>query len=105
MLDEIATDVELTEFADYLHSPQEPKAAPALQERLVAMTVALFPGPVRMETEIDPDFPEDRRFIVEVQAEGEFRDILNRELKWHDKLWELVGKSAGMQFSLCVFPK
>jgi len=105
MLDEIATELELTELARGLESPATPKPAPALHDRLVAMTTILFPCRVRIESEVDPEFPEDRRFVVEVEAEGEFRDIIERELQWHDRLWEIVGKSAGMQFSLCVFPK
>lgn len=74
-------------------------------ERIVAMTAQLFPGPVRIETDIDPDFPDARRLVVEVEAQGDFRDILERESRWHDNLWELIGKSAGMHFGLCVFPK
>jgi len=76
-----------------------------LRSKIVAMTYKLFPGPIRIETDIDPEFPEDKRFVVEVEARGEFREIIERELRWHDKLWELVGKPDGLRFGICIFPK
>ncbi len=89
-------------------SPQVPElseCSPELSARIIAMTHELFPGPIRVETDIDPEFPDDKRFVVEVEARGEFREIIERELRWHDKLWALVGKSVGMRFGICIFPK
>jgi uncharacterized protein YfiM (DUF2279 family) len=76
-----------------------------LRSKIVAMTNELFPGPVRFEIEYDPEFPDEKWHVVEVEAHGEFRDILGRELRWHDKVWDLLGKSMGMQFRLGVIPK
>jgi hypothetical protein len=74
-------------------------------QQIEAMTRSLFPGPVRIESVVDPEFPDDRRTVVEVHAHGEFREIIERELLWHDKLWEIVGKDVGLNFGLCVFPQ
>ena len=78
---------------------------PENRARIEAMTVQLFPGPIRIESECDPDFPDDKWFVVEVQASGDFQSILDDELAWHDKLWELIGRPSGMTFRLCVVPK
>ena len=78
---------------------------PELQSKIIALSQELFPGPVSIQTEFDPEFPDDQWHAVEVEAYGEFREILDRELLWHDKVWELLGKDIGLQFRLSVVPK
>jgi hypothetical protein len=78
---------------------------PELRKKIISLSQELFPGPVTIETEFDPEFPDDGWHAVEVEAHGEFREILDRELSWHDRIWELLGKDKGMQFRLSVIPK
>jgi hypothetical protein len=76
-----------------------------LRSRLVSMTAELFPGPIRIESDVDPEFPEVKRLVVEVEGRGELRELVQRELQWHDRMWELVGKEAGMRIGICVYPQ
>jgi hypothetical protein len=54
-----------------------------------AITQELFPGPCEFTHEFDPEYPEDRYVVVNVESSGEFKEILDRECCWHDRIRQL----------------
>ena len=82
-----------------------PSLSPEVRSKIIAMTQGLFPGPIQIERDFDPQFPEDQWFVVDAEARGEVREMIDRELLWHDKVREIVGLADALRFRLCVFPK
>jgi len=77
--------------------------APLLDE-IKAMTTGMYPSPSVIRKDFDSDYPDESWFVVEVQDRGEFREMLDRELLWHDKLRAMIGDDTS-SFRLCVFPQ
>lgn len=81
-----------------------PTPVVAALDRIMDLTAELFPGPAVLRRDFDPDFPNDQWLVMEVEATGTVREILDREIDWHRRL-DSLDPSIANQFRLCLFPK
>lgn len=73
--------------------------------RLNELTEQVFPpGAFDIRLELDPDEPEHEYIVFSVHASGEFRDIFDREYRWHDEAEKIVGGPAAW-LRLSVYPR
>jgi hypothetical protein len=49
----------------------------------------LFPGKCEFTTECDPEYPDDRYVVVNVEANGSPKEIVDRELVWDQRIRQL----------------
>lgn len=79
------------------HDPS-PFPEPTLPERLedseeyrqvLAMTQRLFPGPINIRRQHDPELPEEYA-VFEVHPRGAFEEIMARDYQWHEELGVLA---------------
>jgi hypothetical protein len=61
----------------------------SIEPEVRRITHELFPGPCEFTHEFDPEYPEDRYVVVNVEATGEPKEIVDRECLWHERVWQL----------------
>jgi hypothetical protein len=61
----------------------------AVMPEVLRITQELFPGPCELTHESDPEYPKDRYVVVNVEAAGDFKEILDRECVWHGRIRQL----------------
>jgi hypothetical protein len=54
-----------------------------------AITQELFPGPCEFTNEFDPEYPEDRYVVVNVEAAGDLKQIAERGCRWDERIRQL----------------
>lgn len=59
-------------------------------DAILELTQRMFPGPVAAQVVADPEWPDDRCLVLDVEASGEFQEILQRECAWHRQLQRLI---------------
>jgi hypothetical protein len=60
-----------------------------VMDEVRAVTQELFPGKCEFTSEFDPEYPDDRYVVVNVEATGEPREIVDRCCKWHERVRQL----------------
>jgi hypothetical protein len=60
--------------------------APDILAKVRAITQEIFPGKCEFTSELDPEYPEDRYVVVNVEATGEVQEIVDRGEVWHDRI-------------------
>jgi hypothetical protein len=55
----------------------------------------LFPGKCEFTHEFDPEYPEDRCAVVNVEAEGEPKEPVDRSCEWSERIRQLPGYVFG----------
>jgi hypothetical protein len=68
------------------------------------ITGQLFPGKCELTSEFDPEYPDDRYVVVNVEAEGDPHSIVDRTCKWHELIRQLSGDLPG-RLRLSVVPR
>jgi hypothetical protein len=53
------------------------------------ITQELFPGKCEFTSEFDPEYPEDRYVVVNVEATGEIKEIAERGCAWDVRIRQL----------------
>lgn len=76
---------------------------PDVMEQVVAMTRQLFPGPLSVEASRDPENPLDEFTVLNVQSNGELRDMLDRECQWIHRIAAIVPGLG--RFRLSIDPR
>lgn len=75
---------------------------PVLPERLedseeyrdvLAMTQRLFPGPIEIHREQDPELPEEY-VVFDVHPRGSFEEVMARDREWHRECGMLAGSGC-----------
>lgn len=56
---------------------------------VLAMTQRLFPGPVEVRRERDPEFPEEY-VVFDVQVHGDLKSLMALESQWHRECGNLA---------------
>lgn len=59
-------------------------------DAVLELTQQMFPGPMTAQIVADPECPHDRSIVLDVEATGEFRDIIQRECEWHRELQRII---------------
>lgn len=67
------------------------------------ITRELFPGKCEFTSEFDPEYPEDRYLVVNVEASGDPKDIVARTCRWHERIRKLSANLPG-NLRLSVVP-
>jgi hypothetical protein len=71
-----------------------PAYPPAEHERILSMTERLFPGPIDVRHEMDPEISGHHYFVLGVVAKGDFDDIMARDRQWHREIAREASRSA-----------
>jgi hypothetical protein len=53
------------------------------------ITQDLFPGKCEFTSEFDPEYPDDRYVVVNVEATGDPKEIVDRCSQWHRRIRKL----------------
>jgi hypothetical protein len=69
---------------------------PAEYQRVLSMTERLFPGPIQIRHEVDPEIPEHHYLVFEVVGNGSFDDIMARDRQWHREIAREARQSASV---------
>lgn len=56
---------------------------------VLAMTQRLFPGPVEVRRERDPEFPEEY-VVFDVQVHGNLKQVMTLDSQWHRECGNLA---------------
>jgi hypothetical protein len=67
------------------------------------VTQRLFPGKCEFTSEFDPEYPDDRYVVVNVESSGNSQDIVDRTCEWHAQVRRLTGEPQG-KLRLSVVP-
>ncbi len=67
------------------------------------ITARLFPGKCDFTSEFDPEYPDDRYVVVNVEAKGDAPDIVDRTCQWHERIRTLSRELPG-KLRLSVAP-
>ncbi len=82
-----AVESRLAENGDVqVHSPELP---PGLLDQVREITEEIFPGKCEFTSEFDPEHPDDRYLVVNVEAAGEMGEIVDRECVWDQRIRQL----------------
>lgn len=71
---------------------------------ILQVTKDIFGGLVEVENGFDPDFPDEQWLVIIVENEGTTREILDREMDWHQRVLK-VNPDYTSHVRLCIFPK
>jgi hypothetical protein len=66
--------------------PPPPLDLASVMTEVREITQKLFPGKCEFTSECDPEYPEDRYVVVEVEATGEPKEIIDRESVWDERI-------------------
>ncbi len=89
-----------TRDAAQFHDP----AATKLLDAVAQLTAALFPGSVSMTEEFDPAEPADRYVVFTATAKGDWKEIRDSVLAWHEQVRALCPEPVNY-FRLDVHPQ
>jgi hypothetical protein len=67
------------------------------------ITQELFPGKCEFTHEFDPEYPEDRYVVVNVEASGEPKELVDRSGEWHRRIEQVAPNSFG-HLRLLIWP-
>lgn len=68
------------------------------------ITQGLFPGKCEFTSEFDPEYPDDRYVVVEVEASGDLKEIAERGCTWHERIRPLTAGVFGI-LRLSIVPR
>jgi hypothetical protein len=68
------------------------------------ITQEIFPGKCEFTHECDPEYPEDRYVVVNVEAKGEPKELVDRSCLWDERISQLPGYVFG-QLRLLIVPQ
>lgn len=74
-----------------------------LLPEILDFTEQIFPGPVAVMVEWDPEIPDDPHIVFEVKATGTIAEILDREGEWHRKVLDCA-KPESYVISITIIP-
>jgi hypothetical protein len=60
-----------------------------IADKVYEITQELFPGTCKFTNEVDPEHPEDRYVVVNVEATGDIKDIMDRKETWHNRVRQM----------------
>lgn len=66
-----------------------PELPLGLLDQVRRITQEIFPGKCEFTSEFDPEYPDDRYLVVNVEATGDIKEIVDREGMWHVRVQEL----------------
>lgn len=72
----------------------DPVEAIETHEKVLEYTRTLFPGPIQIRTEADPEV-DQRYYVVSAVAGGEVEDVLRLNDIWHQNITDVAGELAG----------
>jgi hypothetical protein len=61
-----------------------------LPVEIVQISTELFPGPLEVQLETDPEMPDDSFLVLTVHADGPVKNIVRRRREWHRRVSEML---------------
>lgn len=55
-------------------------------DEVIEMTREFFSGPISTEVMFDPEFPSDRWTVIDVEASGSSKELVELSCQWHERL-------------------
>lgn len=71
---------------------------------IIDITREMFPGLVVAHVIVDPEWPEDRAIVFDVEATGEPRDITELQIEWNRRIQVLIPTRLDV-VALCIMPR
>ena len=68
------------------------------------ITQELFPGKCDFTNEFDPEYPDDRYVVVNVEASGEPKELVDRSCRWSERIRQLSPNLFG-KLRLSIVPR
>lgn len=59
-------------------------------EAILEITEQMFPGPLRVEIDADPEWPSDRYITFVVEVTGTMKDFIRKQSKWRERVQSLI---------------
>lgn len=90
-----------------MHLPRRPRprkrrVASELPAAVIDISAELFPGPLEVHLEFDPELPNKKFVVLTVRASGKPKDLVRRRLAWHRRVSEAVPET---NIRLCITQK
>lgn len=57
-------------------------------EAILELTQEMFPGPIRIETDADPEWPAERYVTFVVEVSGTMKDFVGKQGLWQEQVVE-----------------
>lgn len=64
--------------------------ATELPTEILEISAQLFPGPLQLDHESDPESPGERFLVLTVRASGSPRELVERRREWHRRVSEVL---------------
>lgn len=77
--------VEILQKSEKRTGESQPLGIESKLGELVQIAEELFPGPVSVDIETDPELPSERYAVFNVTATGDMTDVINRHRTWHER--------------------
>lgn len=87
-----------------LDSPVEEFNLASVMDDVRRITNELFPGKCEFTNEFDPEYPQDCYVVVNVEARGEPKQIVDRSCQWSERLRQLSPNLFG-KLRLSIVPR
>jgi hypothetical protein len=68
------------------------------------ITQELFPGKCEFTHEFDPEYPDDRYVVVNVEAQGEPKELVDRSCQWDERIRQVPGYVFG-KLRISIVPR
>ena len=81
-----------------------PDHAPQTLSQVVQLTEQLFPGRVTVELLSDPESPSETFFVLNVEAQGNAKWLIERQCQWHERVAALTDAEAS-SYRLSIDPQ
>ena len=75
-----------------------------LEGAIALVTAELFPGKCHYTTEFDHENPDDRYVVVNVEASGDPKEIVEQSARWHERVRQLSADLSGA-LRLSIVPR
>lgn len=59
-------------------------------DEVIAITRELFPGPIELSYETDPETPDEPFLMLMVRASGKPKEVVQRRREWHRRVGEAL---------------
>ena len=83
---------------------QTPDDAPRTLTEVVQLTEQLFPGAVSVELLTDPESPAETFIVLNVEAHGDAKELIERQCQWHERVAALASAAAS-SYRLSIDPQ
>lgn len=86
-----------------LNRPDEGFDFTNIRDKVEAITQEMFPGKCEFTHEFDPEYPDDRYVVVNVEAHGAPKVLVDLNCQWHERIRQSFPKIT-RELRLLIMP-